>query len=190
MEYFKFIERENWPQIQEELWNTVKQYPNLLTHGANIVNMESQELTAKITEVDSFIDFLEDEGLLRYAFQYMLVVVGQDNEWVIHTDYSEDVNPFMNKACLVLPLYNTANCPTTFYEELNPPHVAVEKTPQGTTIQFKKWMPEDVKAVDSYMLDRPTMINTSLPHGVGPNTSDDIRVALVVDFNHRLSFFK
>jgi hypothetical protein len=187
--HWKYVDTANLKIIQEKIYKIICQYPSYLKQGIYIVNNNSADVKMlyQLTEVDELIDFLENQNLLRYVVQYIIMVIEPGQDFDIHSDGSSVAN-FINSAKLLIPISGCENIHTHFYKTHKLPELI--EIPNGNTnekLYYKKYDPNFCEKIDTYCLTRPVIMTPIPPHKVDTNTNNELRIVLAVNFNKKVN---
>lgn len=188
--YFKYIDIPNYDVIQTKLQHLMNtKYSHLLdTPAVSVIGNVCPELVCDLTEIDELYDYFQEKELARSIVLYLLFVVPPNQEEFIHID-GNNVAPYLNDMRLLLPIMNTENVKTRFYESSKPPIVDkfIGDHSSKQNAELGQFDPAYCTEITHYELTRPTIVNPSIPHGIDKNTNDKPRVSIGISFNKRIN---
>lgn len=96
------------------------------------------------------------------------------DNWVKNS-FDEDYGDTGYVLAINIPVKNTEDTYTSFYEYIDGPITNLEfGSDHGShNVQYRYYGKSNLKEIDGYFLNKPVIINTSIPHSVTNNTDKD-----------------
>lgn len=167
MEYYKFLELD-WVPVAEAMREYVLANPSLYKAGKGAwVNCEFTDIMQNIPELQTMFNPL---GLTikRVSLFVMNYKIGK-----IHID-DDAAHPFR----INFPILNCKDTETRFYKVTHAPTTEH----QLNNVAYHFFNPNNCELVDSFELDRPTIIKTQVPHQVVVHHNTPPRISCTLAF--------
>lgn len=176
MDYSEYYVKLNSPENIKTIQSDILELSDSLTFGKR---SSIYFFPIDYTKIHSLAAYLNSMDLMKYVCSYGHTFLHSGESLSIHKD------PPRHKWSLLIPLRNTKQTETVFYETDHPPQVKSILKDDGKTITWDDYQKEMCNEICKVITDSPTFINTQKIHtanNLGSTTREVLIVRLDKDF--------
>ena len=168
MKYYKYLDI-NTKDIAEEIKNYLLENPHLIEQGQGNWRLATEWLLENFPKV---------QDLFPWKIDYAGIFVSHKSEGSVHID--NDHFPVR----VNFPIMNCENTVTKYFEKTK----VLDKGTQTNGVTYKPVETENLKEVDSFILNKPVIMRVLEPHQVCVSHNVFPRVSCTLQFKEDIEF--